>query len=352
MTAIYVKEQGAMVRRRGERLAITKQGKLIDEIPLAQVEQLALMGNVQLTTQATATLLQREIDVVFMSIHGKFRGRLVGPGESKNVQLRRAQLKMMEDENKTFALAKATVDGKIHNQRVVLQRQAKRLAEQGVARGSTLQVPNRPDFDRALEGMMRMKRDAAQAKTADQLRGYEGKSASFYFSALRTFLHPMWGFKRREFYPAPDPFNALLSFSYSLVLKDVRAAVKIVGLDLYLGYFHEVSHGRPSLALDLMEEWRPVIADSLTLELINRGTIHPQDFERTNNPKRPIQLAESGLQQVLHAYGSRLQSKFFHPLAGQQGGQTTLHRGMELQARLLGRVVSGNTSQYEPMKIK
>lgn len=347
MTQIYVKEQGAMVRRSGDRLVVSKQGKILDEFPFAKVEQLILMGNVQLTTQATASLLHKQIDVVFLSSYGKFRGRLEGD-TSRHTLLRHKQLRLMGNSTITLPLAQAIVDAKIHNQRVILLRQAQRLSE---ATPANKAFRGRATFDKALRGMMDMQQGARTATNHDSLRGFEGKAAAYYFDALRTFLAPAWEFKKREYYPPPDPFNALLSFAYSLLLKDIQAAVNTVGLDRYLGFFHEVAYGRPSLALDLMEEWRPIVADSLCLQLVNRGVIRPDTFQWTNNPNRPVLLGENGTEELLRAYGSRLSTKLHHPLAG-PGGQTMLQKAMVLQVRRLAHVIDGKAKAYEPMRAK
>ena len=321
MTSVYVKEQGAMVRKRGERLVVSKQGETIEEFPMNQVSQVVLMGNVQITTQTMVALVQRQVDVAFLSSYGKFR-----------------------------PVARAIVDAKIHNQRVVLQRQARRLAEGGRSGGAVF-PRDQGLFDRSLQGMLQMQRQAQQADNLDSLRGYEGKAAAFYFEAIRSLLDRAWGFARRDYYPAPDPFNALLSFVYSLLLKDVRAAVQLVGLDVYVGFFHVPDPGRPSLALDLMEEWRPLVADALCLELINRGSLVPDRFVQTGNSRRPVELGEEGVTRVLEAYGSRLGSRIYHALAG-PGGETTLQQAIVLQARLMARVIKGQAPTYEGIRAK
>lgn len=160
-----------------------------------------------------------------------------------------------------------------------------------------------------------------------------------------------WRFRQRAYYPPPDPFNALLSFAYSLLLKDVLADVNLIGLDPYLGFFHEVDYGRPSLALDLMEEWRPYVADALVLELVNRGTLKADDFTWTGRARRPVELGEVGVGRVLQAYGERLNTTLYHPHAG-PGGQTTMRQAIRLQARLLARVVDGEASAYEAVKAR
>ncbi len=348
MTSVYVKEQGAMVRKRGERLVVSKKGKVIEEFPVAQVEQVVIMGNVQMTTQLMASLVQRGVDVVFLSTYGKYKFRPVGD-DSGHVALRRKQLQVLSAGRLALPVAKAIVDGKIHNQRVILQRQARRAAAGG-KRGAVY-LRDRGLFDRSLAGMKQIQRGAAQADSLNSLRGYEGKAAAYYFGAVRSLLDRAWGFQQREYYPPPDPFNALLSFAYSLLLKDVRAAVELVGLDVYMGFFHEVQAGRPSLALDLMEEWRPLLADALCLELVNRGSVKPQTFVRAANPRRPVELGDAGVERVLQAYGSRLSSRIYHPLAG-PGGETTLGQAIVLQARRMARLIAGREERYEAVKAK
>ena len=348
MTTIYIKEQGSQLRRRGERLVVSRRGEIMDEFPLSNIDQIVLLGNIQITTQVTATLLEREIDVVFLSSYGKYRGRLEGSG-SKQVQLRQNQMKMLTDPAAALKLGRMMIDGKIHNQRVVLQRQMQRILQGGRELPGATRRPNPRLFEEGMAGMAEMQRRVGQALNLDALRGYEGKAAVYYFQAMRAMLDPSWGFEQRAYYPPPDPFNALLSFVYSLLLKDVRAAVHLVGLDVYLGAFHAVAHGRPSLALDLMEEWRPVIGDALALELVNRGALAPDSFRWTGRPKRPVELGDEGRRRVLEGYGARQQSRLDHRLAG---GKTTVKRAIILQARQLARVFNGKESAYEPIRVR
>ncbi len=351
MTSVYVREQGAVVGRRGERLVVKKDGEVIEEFPMNQIDQVVVMGNVQLSTQIMTTLVQMNIDLVFLSSFGKYKFRPEGDG-SKHVALRQRQLRAMNEGRLALPVAQAIVDAKIHNQRVVLQRQANRISQgRGQNRGATVWPRDRRLFDQSLAGMDKMRRAAQQATNLESLRGHEGSAARHYFAAIRSLLDRSWGFERREYHPPPDPFNALLSFSYSLLLKDVRAAIQIAGLDLYAGFFHVVERGRPSLALDLMEEWRPLIADALVLEMVNRGAVRPDEFVWTGRQQRPVELGEAGVQRVLAAYGSRLSTRLYHPLAG-PGGQTTLQQAVILQARRMARLIAGKEAAYEPMRAK
>jgi CRISPR-associated protein Cas1 len=332
MGTVYVKEQGGVIRRDGERLRVTLNRKELTSIPLVNLDQLALMGNVQLTTPAAALLLQRGVDVVYLSKYGRFRGRLMHSG-SRFARLRHCQLQMASDEPTALAVARPIVAAKVSNQRVVLQRRAERL----------------PDARRALQGMMKMGRRAKQARSLESLRGFEGKAGAFYFEAVRALLPPEWGFEKRAYHPPPDAANALLSFGYTLLLKDVTAAVQLVGLDPYVGFFHALGYDRPSLALDLMEELRPVIVDSMFLDIVARRRLTPDDFKRSGNPRLPCSLGDHGVRVVIEQYEQRLQTPVSHALAR---GQTTYRRAAELQARQLARVVRGEDKQYRPLRIK
>jgi CRISPR-associated protein Cas1 len=174
------------------------------------------------------------------------------------------------------------------------------------------------------------------------LRGYEGTAAAAYFGAWRVALPPSWGFDGRKFYPPPDPVNALLSFGYTLALNDMLTAVQITGLDPYLGTFHVVEAGRPSLALDLLEEFRPLVVDRLVLELVRRNAITRERFARPAERPEALYLDQAGRALFVDRYEALLESKTSLP----SGEQTTLRRMMLLQAQALARVVRGEQEQY------
>ena len=337
-TTVYVREQGAVVRKRGERLVVTKDHQELMDLPLMHIRQLAVVGNVQLTTPAVAALLQNEVDVVFFSQRFKFRGRLMATG-SKFAQLRHAQLQAMSDEGRALEIARQVVIGKLTNQRVILQR---RLAsgKRGAAHDALMQ---------GVMGIAAMRERAARTDSLDSLRGYEGKAGAYYFAAFRALLDPRWGFRGRAYYPPPDPINSALSLGYSLLLKDAIAAVQLVGLDPYLGFFHAIEYARPSLALDVMEEFRPIVVDTLVLELVNRRRLTPADFVRTGRRERPIELSDSGVELLLRAYEERLETRVRHPITGDR---TTYRRCLELQVRQMAGMVLGRAKRYVPVTIK
>jgi len=335
MAPVYVREQGAVVRRQGERLVVTRKKQQLLDLPLLHVDQLVLMGNVQVTSPDVAMLLQREVDVVFLSMHGKFRGRLVHTG-SKFARLRHAQLQKMSDEQVALAIARQVVAGKLHNQRIVLQKKMGNMA-------------NAAPVQKAAAGIGRQIEQARKSKRIDSLRGYEGSAGAHYWAGFKAMLPHKFGFAGRKYFPPPDPVNALLSFCYSLLLKDVTAAVQVVGLDPYLGFFHTIDYGRPSLALDMMEEFRPALADWVVLDILQGGKMTAADFEQTGRPKQPVRLKEQMIEVLIRHYEQRSNVKVRHSLAG---GQTAYRRVIEWQVRRLARVVLGDVKQYKPFLMK
>lgn len=332
MSVVYVREQGGVVRKVGQQLNVMQGEKSLLRLPLADLEQLIIVGNVQLTTPAAVFLLRSDVDVVFMSTYGTYRGRL-SKNESRFAELRHQQLRLCDDSKRSLDIAQRIVNGKIANQRVVLQRRA----------------DEHRDAARELRGMMDMKQRAEQARDMDQLRGFEGKAAANYFAGVRTFFTDDWGFKSREYYPPPDPANALFSFAYTLLLKDTTAGIQLVGLDPYLGFFHTLGYNRPALSLDIMEEFRPAISDIVVLTLVVNQQITLADFEWTNEPELPVRLTPSAINTLIAAYENRMAEKVYHPLAN---GQTGYRHALELQARRIARVIQGADATYEPLELR
>lgn len=346
MSTVYVREQGAVVRKRGERLVVTKEDRELTDIPLVHLDQLVVVGNVQLTTQAVAALLRSEVDVVFLSTYYTYKGRLLRT-ESKFAELRHTQLKVMSDEARSLEIARPVVVGKLTNQRVVLQRLAAELPA----------GPTREALQQAIAGIGLMREAARQVvwrgpsevADIDRLRGFEGKAAAYYFGAIKALLDPAWGFNGRAYYPPPDPFNAALSLGYTLLLKDITAAVQLVGLDPYLGFFHTIQYARPSLALDAMEEFRPIIVDTLVLGLVGRKELTPADFVHTGKAERPVEMGERARELFVTQYEQRISSMVLHPPSGEM---TSYRRCFELQVRQLARVVLGKADGYRAMTIR
>lgn len=349
MATLYVTEIGTQVRKVGERLVLVKGKEILDEIPLPEVDQVVMMGqSVSLTTAALFALTRRGVDVVYLTGAGRRAAQVVGP-EHKHGKLRHMQSLMVEDSERAMNLASSIVQGKINNQRVFVRRHVERAAWASAALGA----------------MDAMAKRVSQARTLDELRGLEGQAAKEYFSLFRRLLERPrdgadWGFDRRAYYPPTDPVNAMLSFGYTLLLNDMVAACTLVGLDAYLGCFHAIDYGRPSMALDLIEEFRPVIVDSLVLNLVNHGQIGLRDFQArrlddADEEKvdqqfaQAIYLSDDGRKKFLTGYAERVNDLAAAPLSGQR---TTFRRMFQLQAQAMARVILGEAAVYSPLMMR
>lgn len=334
MSVVYITEQGARVKKSGGRLIVTKKGKVVEEIPLMKVDQVRILGQgVTLTTPALAALAARNVDVVYLTQRGRFLARVNGK-ESKHGNLRFKQARLVDQPQRCFELAKQIVAGKLINQRALLNELASSAPDEIAA---------------AISGINAMGKRVKGAPDRDTLLGLEGQGAVSYWKGFRALLKGQWGFDRRAYYPPPDPINALLSFGYTLLLNDIQGALRTVGLDPYLGVFHVIDYGRPSLALDLEEEWRAIIVDPMVLGLVNRGQIRPSDFElvsKNNGQKPGVYLQEKARQRFLQAYQQRTHQFALYPPIGKQ---ETFRRMFLLQAQAFARVVlADGTIEYKP----
>jgi CRISP-associated protein Cas1 len=338
MTILHIREQGAVVRRDVEQIKVTmpkskeRRSQVLSAVPVREVEQVIVYGNVQVTTQAALLLMEHEVDVIFLSLYGRFRGRMLHDAGSKFARLRHEQLRLAGDSRRAVVVAQAIVRAKLANQRNTLRLLA---AQVNTMLSSKLNT--------AAGRIDQMRTESSRARDLDALRGFEGRGGAFYFEAVRALLDPAWSFTGRKYYPPPDPFNALLSFGYALLLKDVATIVQIVGLDPYVGCFHALEYGRPSLNLDLMEEFRPLAVDRPMLQLAVTGAIRPNEFHFTGNQKRPVELGEALIPKVIAAYEEQMKSIVAHPTSG----NNTLRRCLELQTRIFARTVLGTRNEYE-----
>jgi CRISP-associated protein Cas1 len=299
MPPVYVVQQGARLRVDNRRLSVEREEEVLLQVPLGQVSQVVLFGNISLTTPAMVALLAQASEVVFLSEHGEYRGRLVG-AVTPHVPLRRAQYRRLEDPVFVLAMAQGFVGAKLAHLRALLLRHNREQPDEVVtAAGAQL--------NRALAALPR--------KTAlTALRGLEGAASAAYFRGYRRLFGPQWSFARRARRPPPDPVNVLLSFGYTLLAQAAAGAVQSAGLDPFAGFLHEVAYNRPALGLDLMEEFRPVV-DGIVLWCCRGGQITPEDF--TPGPEdRPVVLSEAGLRRFVQAYEGRMDQPFTHPLRG------------------------------------
>ena len=332
MPSLYVTEQGATVETEAGQLLVTRGGEVLFAAPAARVSQVVLVGRIGVTTPALHRCLDAGTDVVLLGFDGGFRGRLSGqPG--KNIPLRRAQYRRADDPAFCLGVARAIVTGKIRNARTLLLR----LDESN----------DDPVLLRAARELATAIAAAAAADDPETLRGIEGQAGRSYFAAVRTRIEPPWVFARRARRPPPDPVNCLFSVVYTLLHESCYAALEAAGLDPFCGLFHAERHGRASLAQDLMEPFRPVIADSVVMTLLNWRMIEEKHFE--SGPNGAVHLTREGWRLVAEQFGSRLRT-----LVRPEGlsRAVSYQKVLEREARRLARVIEGEPDAYEPFLIK
>jgi len=329
MATLYITEQGATVSKTDERLVIRKGRRILQEIPAVHVEQIVVFGNANFTTPAMAFLLERGIDVAYLSSRGQYRGRLQ-PRLCKDASLRQLQYKRSLDPAFRLAVAKQIVSGKVHNALVFCQRQRRLAAEAQSHLETLIQIIHR----------------IPTAIDIEAVRGYEGAASAAYYKIFKTLLKQDMGFRSRKNHPPTDPVNALLSLGYTLLYNNLYAFINIVGLDPYLGFFHETKHGHAALASDLLEEWRTILVDSVVLSLINRGELGPGDFRKG---LWKIRLTKEGLEKFLRAYDRRLATEILHADLGQR---LSYRRCLEAQVRRFVRVLYCQEKLYSPFKVR
>lgn len=332
MPNLYVTETGAILEKEAGRLLVSRNDEVLLSVPATRVESVVLVGSVGVTTPALHFLLEREIGLVFLSSHGAFRGRLSGP-ESRNVGLRQQQYRRAQDQTLCLQLARAIVRGKLLNCRTLALRMRTRKPDAATAAAC--------DDIQAAIGRL------TWARTLKGVLGIEGHGSRRYFDVLRAHLHPEWQFPRRVRRPPPDPVNALLSLLYTLLHESCYAALEAVDLDPCCGVLHQPRAGRASLALDLMEEFRPLIADSVARTLLNKRMLTQRDFELAQ--EGGTYLTRAGWKVTVAQYDQRLQTRV-RPNGAER--RVTYQRLLEVQARKLRRALTGEAETYEPFLVK
>ncbi len=339
MATLYLIEQGAMLHCDGKRLEVRREGEVIGSAPLVKIHDIVVFGNIGLSTPAIKRLLERNIDVVFLTLDGHYHGRLVGE-MSAHVALRQAQYARTGDAERSLRQARQIVEGKLRNQRAVLQRFNRNRAS----------APD--ELTTIIDETERNLRRVSRTTRLHALLGLEGSATARYFSGVRALIGPEWRFNSRQRRPPPDPVNVLLSLGYTLLAHKALGAVQAAGFDPYLGILHQYAYKHPSLALDLMEEFRPILVDSLVIRLCNDGRITLDDFT-PGDEARPVVLSDDGMRRFLAAFEERMRTEATHPEGSDSGpGKVSYLRCLELQARRLARVVRGETDLYEPFSAR
>lgn len=335
--ALYLNTAGHFVGKKDECLVVKENGKTIGEFRLKDLHHVALFGPVQISTAVVHILCERDIPISYFSMGGWFYGMTRGHS-LKNVFTRIEQFTTARDPEISLPLARLMVHGKIRNQRTLLMRNHVELGK-GVARALKYFASR-----------------ALSASNVGSLLGIEGNAAALYYAHFSGMIKSdpesadkdtdqlklNFDFEGRNRRPPRDPVNAVLSLTYSLLVKDCTLAAYSVGLDPYVGVYHQPRFGKPAMALDLMEEFRPLIADSVVLTLINQKRIRPSDFITAG---KSVGLTPSGRKAVFHAYEQRMSDGITHPVFGYK---VSYRRALELQVRLLGKTLTGEIEQYVP----
>lgn len=327
---LYVQANSAKVAKKGETLEVTVEDEHKTTVRLIDVSQVVLMGNIYLTTPALHELMRREIPVTWHSFGGWFLGHTTGLGH-RNVELRTAQYRASVDEMICRKLARDLVRTKIFNCRTLMRRNW---------RGE-----DKPE--QLFDELKHDSEDSQRAKSLPELLGVEGLAARRYFENFARLIKQdgdpssfRFDFTHRNRRPPTDPVNALLSFAYTLLVRTWTVALSAVGFDPYRGFYHQPRYGRPALALDMMEPFRPLVADSVVLQAINNGEVRPSDFLSAAGS---VALTEDGRKRFIGTFERRLSQEVTHPLFGYK---VSYRRLFELQARLLGRFLLGDIPEY------
>ncbi|WP_148713843.1 type I-C CRISPR-associated endonuclease Cas1c [Chitinolyticbacter meiyuanensis] len=338
LNTLYVTTEGAWLRKDGANIVMEVEGEERGRLPVHMLEGLVCIGRVLVSPPLLGFCAEQGICVSYLSPNGKFLARVEGP-VSGNVLLRREQYRRSDDAAGCAAIVRHLLIGKVHNQRAVLGRALR-------DHGDKLAEPARAELEQAHRRLARIADKLWLEPQLDVLRGLEGEAAQSYFAVFDHLIrvdHPALRFGGRSRRPPRDAVNALLSFLYTLLTHDCRSALESVGLDPAVGFLHRDRPGRPSLALDLVEEFRPVLADRLALSLLNRRQLNERDFRQMDNGA--VLLKDDARKTVLVAYQERKRESMLHAFLDEK---VELGLFPAIQAQLLARHLRGDLDAYPP----
>lgn len=338
LNTLYITTQGAWLNKDGQNVVVSLDGKEAGRVPLHTIGAIVGMGRVLVSPPLLGACAEAGISVSYMTEEGRFLARVEGP-VSGNVLLRRTQYRWADRPQRRTPIVRSVVAGKLLNQRAVIARALRDHRD-------TLPEDARDRLDAAVERLAAIIRRLATTEDAETLRGFEGEAAQIYFANFDNLIRgdkPFFAFSGRSRRPPRDAINALLSFVYALLTSDARAALEGVGLDPAVGYLHTDRPGRPSLALDLVEEFRPCIADRLALSLVNRRQLGAKDFRTLDNGA--TLLTDDGRKTVLVAYQERKRDEIQHSFLEEK---VTVGLLWHLQAQLLARHLRRDLDAYPP----
>ena len=364
-------DQGAQLGARNGRFEVRLSGRVVRSLPCAEVQQALLLGRVELTSDAVNLALRNRVDVAWLTLDGRFKGRLV-PGDGARPALVLAQASTSGDERRRLGVAAELVAAKISSQRRLLVRARRELADDSLSA--------------AAQAMRLLRERCSAATTVDQVRGLEGQAASLYWREFAKLVVPSgFAFRVRAYRPPPDPVNACLSLGYAVLTAACDAAVRVVGFEPSIGFLHEPARGRPSLALDVMEEFRPLVVDRVVVRLLNRRQLSADDFEAVvpdeewiaslcgaadapevpealapplapraspasqDSAPRAVHLGERGRRVLLSAIHGRLRERVTESATGKSH---VIRDAILLQCRLLARVLLGEALHFTPFEAR
>lgn len=334
MGTVYITQDDCFIGKTDERLNVKFDKKTILDVPLIKIDGLVIMGRASISPIAIAELVNQKIPLTFLTNTGKYIARLE-PEMSKNIFVRSAQWKAAGETAQAVHVTQGFVRGKLKNYRYALSQARRRYSEL--------------DLDAGITQLSNAIASLEKANSINSIRGFEGAGSAAYFGCFNQLIRvDNLNFTTRNRRPPIDPVNSLLSLGYSLLRHDIQGALNIVGFDPYLGYLHTERYGRPSLALDLMEEFRPLIVDAVVLTAINRRILAPKDFI-TEPVSNAVSLTKEGLHIFLRLYQEKKQDKFKHPVLQKQ---YTYQETFEIQARLLAKYLLGEIDKYPPLVMK
>ncbi|MBD2196827.1 MULTISPECIES: type I-D CRISPR-associated endonuclease Cas1d [Calothrix] len=334
MGTVYITQEDAFIGKVDERLNVKFEKKTILDVPLLKIDGVVVLGRATVSPAIISELLERHIPLTFLTHTGGYLGRLE-PEVTKNIFVRKAQWQAAGESPQAIHLVQGFVRGKLKNYRQIL------LRRQRESQGLDLS-----------KNITRIEQAIAPIDTThniNSLRGLEGAGSAAYFGCFSELIRvPEFDFNGRVRRPPTDPVNSLLSFGYALLRHDVQGAINIVGFDPYLGYLHCERYGRPSLALDLMEEFRPLVVDTVVLSALNKCLLTTADFV-TEPLSGAVSLTASGRKTFLQLYAQKKLSEFKHPVFGRK---CTYQEAFELQARLVAKYLMGEIEKYPPLILK
>lgn len=339
MPTLYVTEPGSRIEKEYNRVLVVREGEVILSVPAFKISAVVLVGSVGITTQALLLLLDQGIDFSLITSSGKLRGSLRST-KARNISLLLKQVERSRDEDFKLQLSKKIVSGKLWNCRVMAMRMLRNDRENN---------KHKEEKRHALDSIDQCLEKSQLVSDLASLRGLEGYATRCYFSIFRETIQTHDGslFKQRKRRPPDDPVNALLSFGYMLLTNAMITSIEVCGLDASIGFYHSNTNDKPSLALDLIEEIRPVIVDSIVLRALKEKRITKKDF--TTSSKLPCCLTQKGLHDFLAIFNDRLNDSL--TLESTQR-PLTYQKLMEYQANQVRKMIEGGSQNYEPIRIR